>query len=75
MTRPSSASARPKLEGFGPRCRDRRMAEGGDGAGLQGCGETANLVPLAGDERGVDAVASQALERPVVGRRVESATG
>ena len=28
MTRPSSASALARLEGFGPRCRERRIAEG-----------------------------------------------
>jgi hypothetical protein len=28
MTRPSSASARPRLNGFGPRWRERRIAEG-----------------------------------------------
>ncbi len=40
---------------------------GDDGAGFDGSGEPTDLVPFVGDEFGVDLVAGEAVERPVVG--------
>jgi len=51
------------------RAQDRR---GDDSTGPQRGGEPADLVPVAGDEPGVDAVTRQPVQRPVVGLAVDA---
>ena len=72
IARPSSARARVRLEGLGPRCKRAQDRRGDDGASAQRGGEPTDFAPIAGDEPCVDAVASQPVQRAVVGVAVDA---